>query len=98
MMMSWEKDYISLNKMQRVEILFYVFFVLVFCSTGIASASEKAGMLKWRFETGGNSDATVGRALSLRDLSVGETAARHESLYKTSIVIYQTSRLPGKHI
>ncbi len=47
---------------------------------------------------GGFSDATVGRALSLRGLSVGETAARHESLYKAILVLYQTSRLPGRHI
>jgi len=45
------------------------------------------------------SDATVGRALSLRGLSVGETAARHSSLSKTSIRPYQTSKpIIGKHI
>ncbi|GAB6162855.1 hypothetical protein JCM12298_20150 [Desulfothermus naphthae] len=39
--------------MKRVRVLFYVFFVLVFCSTGIASASGSTGLLKWKFKTQG---------------------------------------------
>ena len=46
----------------------------------------------------GFSDATVERAPSLRGLSVGETAARHSSLSKPSIVFYQTSKPIGKHV
>ncbi len=50
--------YLSLSKMHRVEIILYTFFVLVFCGTGIASASGKPGTLKWRFETGGNIESS----------------------------------------
>ena len=39
--------------MKRVRVLFYVFFVLVFFSTGIASASGSTGLLKWKFKTQG---------------------------------------------